>query len=60
MPIINVYLKGGVIQNVAIPAGSDVIVRVVDYDCEGGECLDTDDEGSPCTVILYEQRKETP
>lgn len=58
MPIINVYVKGGVIQNMAIPLGSGVIVRVVDYDCEGTDCLDTDDEGAPCTVMLYEQRKE--
>lgn len=63
MPIVNVYLKGGVIQGVAIPTGSNVIVRVVDYDCEGGECLDIDDEGTPCMVALYEtpnKGKEAP
>lgn len=59
MFIINVYLKGGVIQNVFIPQGCDAIVRIVDYDCEDGDCSDTDDEGSPCTVAIYEA-SETP
>ena len=58
MPIINIYVKGGVIQNVAIPAGSKIVVRVVDYDCEGSDCPDKDDEGTPCTVALYEATKE--
>ena len=58
MHIINVYLKGGVIQNIFIPQGCDAIVRIVDYDCEGSDCLDTDDEGNPCTVALYEANQE--
>ena len=58
MPIINIYVKGGVVQDVAIPPGCGVVVRIVDYDCEGTDCPDTDDEGNPCTVALYEADKE--
>jgi len=62
MPIIDIYVKGGVIQDVAIPRDSNVVVRVVDYDCENGECAYTDDEGTPCNVAIYEaqeKKKET-
>jgi len=54
MAIVNIYVRGGVIQNVAIPPGCGIVIRVVDYDCEGGDCTDTDDDGNPCHVALYE------
>lgn len=55
MAIVNIYVRGGVIQNVAIPQGCDVIIRVVDYDCEGMECRDIDDNGDSCCIALYEE-----
>lgn len=58
MAIVNIYVRGGVIQGVAIPQGCDVIIRVVDYDCEGLECWDIDDNGDSCHVALYEASDE--
>jgi len=58
MHIINVYLRDGTIEYLSIPKECDVVVRIVDYDCEGADCPDTDDKGISCTVSVYETSKE--
>jgi len=54
MAIVNIYVRGGVIQGVVIPSECDVIIRIVDYDCEEGDCPDRDDNNDPCRIALYE------
>jgi hypothetical protein len=50
--VVTVFVHGGVVQDVNVPAG--VLVKVIDYDVEGSEAPDKDHEGRPCSIGTWE------
>jgi hypothetical protein len=55
-PVIVVTVEGGVVQNVSIPEGCQVTVRVIDYDNGDADDIDCDrdDAGELCSIVDYE------
>jgi len=51
---VHVFMEGGVIQNIEIPAG--VVVKVYDYDLEGVEKdrIEKDGLGDDCTIAVWQ------
>jgi len=55
---IRVIVRGGVVQDVQIDSGQEIVVEVYDYDIDGLDdtILDYDENGDACFVASYESR----
>lgn len=49
--VVKLSVHGGVVHLVYLPPGIEV--DILDYDVDGGENLDSDDEGIPCRHIIF-------
>jgi hypothetical protein len=54
---VNVFMEGGIIQNIELPAG--VRVTVYDYDVEGVDAdrIEKDGKGDECTIATWEPQE---